>query len=383
MNDKEYLTNKAFCPIPWTGIYYNIGHVRNCTRKLEPIGNLFENSITDILYGEKNQQVKERMLNKEFEPTCHECYELEEGKKSFDIISDRIYYLKELRDVDKEIYDDPKNHKLHQTDIRWSTVCNHACVYCSPDFSTKWAKEINETIMLPPQKRVDELKELVFANAKHLKQVYMAGGEPLLMKENLEFLNILEKENPDVHLRINTNLSNTGTRMFEKLLEFKNVHWTVSVETMADQFEYIRYGGSWDNFNSNLAKIRELDHKVTFNMLHTALNPWSLFDCVEYYQNLGYHNNSFVIGPVYQPNWMEIRNHSAKTLDRLSKDIQTRIDQKPGYLLEDSYRNLLKHINLPYDRNPELTLSELEKIDKRRGLDSQKLFPEVYKCLQD
>ena len=383
MDDKEYLTNKAFCPIPWTGIYYNSGNIRNCTRKLEKLGTLFDSSVHDLLKGEKNQEVKRKMLAGEPEPSCHECYELENGKNSYDIISDRIYYLKELRDVDKKIYDNPENHELHQIDIRWSNVCNHACVYCDPYFSSMWAKELNVDVKKPDQERLDELKQLVIDNAHQLKTVYMAGGEPLLMKQNLELLKILQKVNPDVHLRINTNLSKTETRVFEKLLEFKNVHWTISVESMGEEFEYIRYGGNWSNWLDNLSKIKQLKHKITFNMLWTALNPWTLFDCVEFLQNNGYHNNGFVIGPVYQPDWMEIKNLPETTLDELKKILQEKIDQKPGYLLEDSYRNLLKHVNLPWEKKTDLLKKTLLEIDDRRGLDSRKIFTKVYECLQD
>ena len=55
MDSKEYLTNKNFCPMPWTGFMYNFdGMVKNCIRNPEPIGNLKDNSITEILHGEVN-----------------------------------------------------------------------------------------------------------------------------------------------------------------------------------------------------------------------------------------------------------------------------------------------------------------------------------------
>ena len=50
MNSKEYLTNRAFCPMPWTGIMYNFdGTVKNCIRSAGPIGNINNNSIEEIL----------------------------------------------------------------------------------------------------------------------------------------------------------------------------------------------------------------------------------------------------------------------------------------------------------------------------------------------
>ena len=141
MDPKEYLTNKKFCPIPWTGfMYFPSGEVLNCIRSQRAIGNLKDNSIHEILDG--NTETKQRMLNGEDGLGCNNCYELEGDKQNFDVISDRIFYLKELKSVDNTLYDDPNDFDLHTIDIRWSTVCNHACVYCSPEYSSKWATEL-------------------------------------------------------------------------------------------------------------------------------------------------------------------------------------------------------------------------------------------------
>jgi hypothetical protein len=46
MDAKEILTNRAFCPVPWTSIMYNFdGTVKNCIRSAEPIGNINNNPI--------------------------------------------------------------------------------------------------------------------------------------------------------------------------------------------------------------------------------------------------------------------------------------------------------------------------------------------------
>lgn len=59
MDSKEYLTNKKFCPIPWTGFMYNSnGDVLNCIRSQLPIGNLKDNSIHDILKGNTDTKKK-------------------------------------------------------------------------------------------------------------------------------------------------------------------------------------------------------------------------------------------------------------------------------------------------------------------------------------
>lgn len=381
MDPKEYLTNKKFCPIPWTGFMYNSnGDVLNCIRSQRPIGNLKDASIHDIL--KNNTATKQNMLEHKDGQGCHVCYDLEGDKKGYDMISDRIFYLKELKSVDNALYDQADDFDLHKIDIRWSNVCNHACVYCGPDYSSKWATELKIKVAEPTPERVQELKKLVFDNAHQLKHVYLAGGEPLLMKENLELLEILQEKNPSVNIRVNTNLSKTGTRVFEKICEFKNVHWTVSLDTIEEQFEYIRYGGVWQDFLDNLKIITKLEHKISFNMLWYALNYKSIFDTVDYLKELGHHNNSFVIGPMAIPKWQDVRHLSDNILDELKETLSSKIAEAPGFLLEDSYRNMLTHLAQPMDKDVETLKNNLLGIDTRRGLDSTKIFSEMYECLQ-
>jgi len=381
MDAKKYLTNKHFCPIPWTGFHYNSnGDVLNCIRSQRPIGNLKDNSIFEILEG--NTETKSNMLKDKEGLGCSVCYDLEEGKKGYDIISDRIFYLREMKNVPLETYDNEHSFNLKKIDMRWTNSCNHACVYCKPDYSSMWERELKINVERPPEKHVEEMKKYVFNNAHQLKHVYLAGGEPLLMKENMQLLAILEEKNPDVNIRVNTNLSKTGTPVFDKLCEFKNVHWTISVETLEDEFEYIRYGGKWEEFLDNLDNINS-NHKISFNMLWFVLNHRSVFDCIDFLKDRGYHNNSFIVGPLLGPDFLDVRNLPEDRLDDLRIALQSRIDQEPGYLLEESYRNMMRHLRQPFDKDLYRTFAQLAKLDQRRALDSRKLFPEVYECSPD
>jgi sulfatase maturation enzyme AslB (radical SAM superfamily) len=381
MDPKEYITNKTFCPIPWTGFMYNSnGDVMNCIRSQRPIGNLLDNSIHDILA--VNTQTKKNMLERKKGLGCDGCYNLEEGKNSFDIISDRIFYLKELKEVKNTLYDNVDQFDLYKIDIRWSNVCNFACVYCSPEYSSKWASELKIQITQPNQIRVQEMKDFIFEKADQLKHVYLAGGEPLLMKENLELLLILKKVNPNVNLRVNTNLSKVDTRVFETICEFTNVHWIISIDELELEFEYIRYGSKWEDFLDNLKIVRNLKHKVSFNMLHHLLNYMSIFDCVRYLQNLGFHNNSFIIGPIETPSYMSINHLPDHMLHTVEQELIRWISQKPKFLLENSLRNMLQYIKTPSEKNINYCLEEIAKLDNRRGTDSRQIFKEFYNQIE-
>ena len=373
------LLDKNFCVIPWTGFELEPnGNVKNCIISKEKIGNIYQTSIQDIL--KNNSNIRQEMLEGKYPYNCEGCYLQEKNRaKDFDSISSRLYYAKEIgTSVPKGLLDSKDNFELKHIDLRWSNACNQACVYCSADYSSKWASELGKKIP-HNQKSIDRVKDYVFANVKNLTNVYLAGGEPLLMKQNQEFLQLLYKENPDVTLRVNTNLSKTDTKIFDQLCQFKNVHWTISVETIEQEYEYIRYHGNWQDFLSNLNIIKKLPHRISFNMLYFILNYRSIFDCVEYFQKQGFHHNSFVIGPLFTPLYLNILNLPKHIVDELIGILKNKINEKPGFLLENSYQNLFQYLTeTEFYANIDNTQKELKKMDQRRKIDSKKVFPKLY-----
>lgn len=375
MTPKDVLTNPYFCPMPWTGLMYNFdGNVKNCIRSSGTIGNIKDAPITNIVLGNTNILTQNRIVSDTAVPTCHTCYNLEHGKKGLDIISDRKFYIRELKQVGLDTYR-AGNFNLQTIDVRWSNTCNFACTYCGPEFSSRWADELGVKQAVPTDTQRQQFKDYIFENAGKLKHVYLAGGEPLLMKENLELLDLLD---PKVNLRINTNLSKVDTKVFERICEFENVHWTISVETIEDEFEYIRYGGKWADFMDNLNLLKG-GHKITFNMLHFLLNYKSIFGCVDFLKSQGFHNNAFVIGALLEPEYLNIRHLPDSVLQSVKIILEERINAGPGYLLEDSYRNMLHYIEQPYKKDFLGSMKELYTLDQRRNVDSSKIFTELYK----
>jgi MoaA/NifB/PqqE/SkfB family radical SAM enzyme len=372
------LLQKNFCAIPWTGFELEPnGDVKNCIISTDIIGNIRSQDIKTIIQG---NPLRKQMSNGEYPSNCNGCYLQEKHRaQNFESISSRIYYTKELANViSKDLFNNDKNFELRHIDLRWSNACNQACVYCAPEYSSKWAQE--KGIKIPKNKdSIEKIKKYVYHNIKNLKNVYLAGGEPLLMKENKEFLQQLYKENPTVTLRVNTNLNKTETGVFDEVLKFKNVHWTVSAESIEDEYEYVRHHGKWDDFLTNLDIIKKLNHRITFNMLYFVLNHKSIFSTVDYFKKLGFHNNSFVIGPLYKPLWLNVLNLPEHILDACKVELKNQIDSKPGFLLQNSWENILSYLtDTKFYANIELTKQEIKKMDLRRNIDSKKVFPKLY-----
>lgn len=178
MHAKEMLTNRAWCPVPWTSIMYNFdGTVKNCIRSAEPIGNISQDPIEKILCDDHD--IKTHMQSGQKFQRCDPCYNLEQKENKFNIISDRIFYIRELKDVDKNLYDTTE-FDLHTVDIRWSNLCNFACVYCNPSFSSKWASELATVLKTPTDIQRENFKDYIFERASQLKHVYLADRKSVV-----------------------------------------------------------------------------------------------------------------------------------------------------------------------------------------------------------
>lgn len=378
------LFQKNFCVIPWTGFELEPnGDVKNCIISKDIIGNVNLKDIQSILKDKKATEIKTAMLEKQYPSNCEGCYFQESNRKNnFDNISSRTYYTKQLgKHCSNKLFDDENNFDLKHVDLRWSNLCNQACVYCGSLYSSKWAQELGKPFQ-NKNRHNDDLKKYVLSNIKSLKNIYMAGGEPLLMKENQELLQELIAVNPNCTIRVNTNLSKTNTKVFDLLQRFTDVHWTVSIETMEKEYEYVRYGADWQDFLDNLKIIKQnKNHKISFNMLYFVLNHKSFFNTVDYLLSLGFHQNAFVAGPLYTPTSLNILNFDKKVIDDLSLIIKDRINASPGFLLQNSYENLLNYLNQPFDKNTKSTYNMLDALDKRRSLDSRQIFSSVYEDL--
>ena len=255
MNVKDFVLHPTLCSLPWIGVHVTPnGTIKNCAISGEVLGNLHTNTLEDCLHGSVNQQIKKDMIAKIAHERCNSCYSVENlsNNKAFNE-SNRSWYKKYgVKSTDLSMYDDPTKFSLRILDLRWKNTCNQACVYCGPDLSSKWAQELNDYRWSVDDQVLEKNKKYIFDQLTHINHVYLAGGEPLLMKENQELLNKLFDINPNVEIRVNTNLSLLDTPVFTILEKFNNVKWTISVDSIESSYEYIRWPGKWSTFSENL-----------------------------------------------------------------------------------------------------------------------------------
>ena len=381
MNPEDYFLHNALCPLPWTGVFVNPdGAIRNCAITGQNLGNIHDTPIKEILEGPINVAIKTDMLNHVRHARCNACYKVENLSNSeIQSGSNRSWYKKYgIKNLD--VYDNPNNFSLKILDLRWRNTCNLACVYCSPDVSSKWADELKDTRYNIDETVLAKNKKYIFDQIDTIDHVYLAGGEPLLIKENLELLNLLAERKPDVEIRINTNLAIIDNKIYKKLITFKNVKWTVSVDATGAEYEYIRHPGNWNQFYNNLLDLKNKNFDINFNMVWCILNSESIFKCIEDFQNVGFHENAFIIQCLNYPNPLDVRNLPTLELDNLKLKIKNKLTTtNSDYWLHKSLEIMYNYINTPFlssDLNK--TFSFLKTLDDRRNLNSQNIFPSLY-----
>jgi MoaA/NifB/PqqE/SkfB family radical SAM enzyme len=372
------MTNKSFCPAPWNSFFINpAGAVENCCVSQNKLGNI--NDVPDIkkiIFADKNLKIQQDMLDGKTIEGCKWCHDTTHSlqKRFFDI----------FKDADTNpLYTAPGQFELGYMDLRWHNTCNLACMYCSPTLSSTWADELKQYHKIERDNKSD-LMTYVLDNIHTLKELYLAGGEPLMLKENEIVLRALLDKNPDCHVLINTNLTQIkNNKIFELATSMEHCSWLVSIDAIEDKFEYIRYPAVWSEFAENLQTLKGLvgPDRVAFNMVCMNVNADTVWDAVDYLLDEGFSNKTITIALYNNGTYPGPWDVKYLTND-LRKATLARMDQnKYKHML--GWQNIWDYITNLGDTEyikelDESTLKNLDILDTRRKLDSRQVFPLVY-----
>ncbi len=294
---KDKTGSDTFCVLPWihfatrpngdmrlccsanasgAGINPTIGLVRN--ERGVP-ANFGKETPMSAWNNEYMKSVRQTMISGNVPASCTKCFE-EENRG---IASKRIWETASwsLDDVDLEELvrqtseDGTVPEKLVYLDLRLGHTCNLKCVMCSPHDSSMWVQEHKK---IYPLFKSESLKQQMnwdqndFNNYWHenptfwkemyrqipnLKQVYFAGGEPLLIKEHKKFLEEIIRQGyaDKILVRYNTNGLLVDESIIELWSKFKKVKVGFSIDAIGDRNYYIRYPSDWATIEKNLHRL--------------------------------------------------------------------------------------------------------------------------------
>jgi len=296
--------SNTFCVLPWihfatrpngdmrlccnsnssgAGTDHEIGLVKNETGRPANFGKETPMSAWNNDY---MQSVRTTMLEGKIPASCKKCFD----EESRSVVSKRMWEtggwiqdgidIEELVEQTKE--DGTVPESLVYLDLRLGHTCNLKCIMCSPHDSSMWvadhkkvypifqAKELKEQMAWDKDafnnkwhENPDFWKEM-YTQIPNLKQVYFAGGEPLLIKEHKLFLEEIIRQGyaDKILVRYNTNGLLINDEIIELWEKFKKVKVGFSIDAVDDRNYYIRYPSDWATIESNLHKLDNTPNNI-------------------------------------------------------------------------------------------------------------------------
>jgi MoaA/NifB/PqqE/SkfB family radical SAM enzyme len=289
--------SKTFCVLPWihfatrpngdmrlccsanasgAGENHTVGLVKN--ERGQP-ANFGRETPMSAWNNEYMKDVRLTMLEGKIPASCSKCI----AEESRGVASKRIWetgsWMEEGIDVEELIKQTEEDgtvpEKLVYLDLRLGHTCNLKCVMCSPHDSSQWvgdhkkiyplfqAKELKEQMRWDRKEfnnfwheNPDFWKEM-YAQIPNLKQVYFAGGEPLMIREHKWFLEEIIRQGyaDKILIRYNTNGLLIDDKIIDLWKQFKKVKVGFSIDAIGDRNYYIRYPSDWDTIENNLHKL--------------------------------------------------------------------------------------------------------------------------------
>ena len=225
------------------------------------------------------KDVRLTMLEGKIPASCSKCI----AEESKGVASKRIWetgsWMEDGLEVEELIKqteaDGTVPEKLIYLDLRLGHTCNLKCIMCSPHDSSQWVSDYKKIFPLLKSEVIKreiswdrkefnnfwhenpEFWKEMYAQIPNLKQVYFAGGEPLMIKEHKMFLEEIIRQGyaDKILIRYNTN----GLLLDEEIItlwtKFKKVKVGFSIDATDHRNYYIRYPSDWALIEKNLHRL--------------------------------------------------------------------------------------------------------------------------------
>lgn len=330
------------CSAPWEGMFINPdGDFRVCCAG-KSLGNLNQNTADEIIYGDTLNKVRNDILTCGSSEYCANCIESEEKSGR----SMREQFNTTLEGVDTTKFT-PK-----YIDIRWKNTCQLRCGYCNSEWSSTYAKWEGKTERVSAIDWQRDVLDFLARDPGSIQVVNLLGGEPLLLKDNVEMMNYVD---PSAIVGIVTNLASENVHNLPvyKTLVSRRANWLVSLEATGNKFEYIRRNAKWSVVKDNYEKLTPNGSKGC-HMTYCITSAFSLVDVFDwlYEVNPNPDENTTFISVLLGPQQFsiysfppEIKLLAIDELDRLMQKHESFLNQATKDFIVATKQSLNDQLN--------------------------------------
>ena len=371
-----FQNTKHFCTAPWNLLYVNVdGSMGSCSRG-GTFGNANDGPIPEIVTNAKYQRLRQDILEDKITDNCRKCLKNENITSAGNYTGIRNHYNK-LGIHSSANYLDKQEFKLTALDLHWSSLCDLKCVTCWAFQSSSIAREENKPVNHTPPDTANRIIDYVLKNQSELREIYMSGGEPTLIKYNLQLLRQIEKRS-DLLLRVNSNMQwKQDNQVLQEILKFPNVLFTCSIDGMGEKFNYIRRGGNWHKALENIKFLKQHSNvDLRANTVFFVLTAQEIPNIIDYFmQEIGSIDHTINQVSMGQDH-LRCRNLPVSIKSNVKDLLEKCFDRYKDNL---NIAGNLKNCLLELENKAENTkyMEYLDMIDARQGSNWRQLFPEL------
>lgn len=270
------------------------------------------------------------------------------------------------------------------------TDCNMTCIYCCKEFSSSWARHIdqhgpysfatnsNRYSLVPRDRIVMNISQKELANTafsqtllseiekiyqrSDLRQLMITGGEPFLYL-GLEDL-VSRLSGKGIPIRVWSGLGVDPKRFekeIKKLSRFKDLEISISAESVGPLYELVRHGNTWERLKKN---IETLENEGINYRFYSTLSNLTLLGIDQFIEYLGQRKVMYSL--CTDPEFMAVN-----VLDPTSKKI---IKSKLDLFPEDIKSSIETSIDLECSEQTRLELkSFLNEFCQRNNIEPDML----------
>jgi sulfatase maturation enzyme AslB (radical SAM superfamily) len=324
-----------FCSSPWLHLRIRIsGQLQSCRWMNWQLGTPLKDeyiqntSMIEYFNSVDMCALRGGLLSNTSHPMCAKCY----YQDSFNKVSGRVRQLfrSKLDNLDTfadDFVSSPHielfNYSLENNfkaskypidlQIDLENTCNGACIMCNPVFSSKLGHDFKKLHVINPKifpisapqknwaadpvtlaKFVDEIKQM-----PEIEYIHFLGGETLYVESFYTICEALIKSGAakNIIMGTTTNCSIYSDRLANIISSFKSVHLGLSIESMHEVNDYIRYpskiGIVSENIKNFLA-LRENNHElyIQFRITPNIFTVFYLDELLQYALDNGISSES-------------------------------------------------------------------------------------------
>lgn len=374
------MLDKSFCILPFTHLAtHPDGRVSPCCESRlwssngEEILKLGISTVEEVRNSKNFTLLREDMLSGKLNTSCDFCYSREAAGLDSKRTRENSKHNVDYNDIDKY-----KSLPLESIELRLGNICNAKCVICHPLASSKWNEDITEEIHAIDKTyteaiitntwfRDDEFYNSLLEKSDNIKHIWFNGGEPLLIKEHLKFLNKLVDLGitKNIELEYHTNGSLISNKMISLWQEFKFVKITLSLDDILDRFHYARFPLTFDKVENAIKLLKT--NNIHYDIIPTVnlLNVYNMTNIYEYF--FDNYNKECIFSYLRFPKFQSIVN--------LPVEIKQKIINESR--LPKRLHNQLKH-ELYAEKSSGLSkaVNFYRTLDRQRGVELEKYLPE-------